>query len=372
MRNRPLAIFGSFGHGNAGDEAVPLAITDLAEASRIKVTTSVVSRFADVRMPQVISWNSIGLDKVAPQADTLVLLSGGGIVEPSSMASVFRVRKLLRELNPTALELFGVSVESGVSYGFARKLNLWNVLRRTHTIYTRDLLSKRELLNLLPIAPKRVKVIGDVVLWLEGRSTSIGERVTPSRKYVSCLLTPRWEGNEKWEDWIVSELANVARLLDCTLLFLPMSTLADDDRSQHARIGLKISRRYPSIECLEVREHLSPREVMYLISRSELSISMRLHGCVMAYSSRVPFVSISYHPKVLGFLETVDRLASSVPTVLPSTQSHSSYGYSFSDLKFENGELVGAASKVLKNDNYAMLDDLKERAASAFLDIVAR
>src|SRR5262245_33062253 len=76
-----LTVCGSFGFGNAGDEAVPIALADIGAYLGFSMNVNVVGRFDEPALSQVIGLGP----RDASRRETLrgypLLLSGGGIIE---------------------------------------------------------------------------------------------------------------------------------------------------------------------------------------------------------------------------------------------------------------------------------------------------
>lgn len=369
MPSKEIVIYGSFGFGNAGDEAVPEAVQDMLAELRCDARISVVSRFDKTDMPEVIGMGRHDAHRMTRLKGLPLLISGGGIIEPTHNSGFFRADALISSGNQNAY-LFGVSVEPGVPFDWRSRFKLIWMLRKISAIYTRDVLSERTLKRWVPWA--RTETIGDVVLWMKPERTPLLQSISFPKRYVACVLAPRWIDDSNWTDWIVDELAAVSRKLDAAIVFVAMSAMHDDDRKQHAKVGEELSKRHPDIETLQINDALNPREVCEVLARSALTVSMRLHGCVMAYAQQVPFVCIAYHPKLLGFSETVGHLDCSLPLATPTRQSSGAYGYNYKDLGFSTGDLSNAAANALKRNSEPRLTELKQKSIRALETIIAK
>lgn len=353
---RRLAVYGSFGFGNAGDEAIPLALTDMFGQLGAHVDMSVLTRFAEVPMDGIVGMGPRHEAERRSLAGVPVLVSGGGVIDPTGASVLCVAAPMMRAARGRAV-VFGGSVEPGVAYGLRARWRLRRLLSGMPAVYTRDFLSERTLNGLLPKVP--TKTVGDLVLWMRPeRTPTVAALDLPSR-YIAVVLAPRWQDEPASTTWIADELAALARKLGAAVVFVPMSSLHDDDRAEHRRVARRMADVASDVEVHEVDLQLNPREVCELLARSELTVSMRLHGCVMAYAQRVPTVCLAYHPKLLGFSETMGCLSTVVPSRLPPNQTANTYGYRFGGLGLRLGDLQRAADAAMSPGLHARLDEFK-------------
>jgi len=364
-----LTICGSFGFGNAGDEAVPAAIADIAVHLGIEIAPHVVGRFDEPAMPEVIGLGAADAQRREMLRGHPLVMSGGGIIENKPSATLLRCESLLQRTFASQACLFGISVEPGVSYGWACKWRLRRCLRRFERVYTRDVLSAATLSRNFPNVG--AETIGDLVLWLHPDAGELPTGLKIPERFIAVVLSRRWSQDEKWRAWISTELHALCRELHASIVFVPMSSLHDDDREEHRAVAAKLALLKPEVDVLSIESRLSPRAVAYLLGKSNLVVSMRLHGCVMAYAQQTAFIGLAYHPKVYGFSKTVGWGHALLPEAIPERQSSQTYGYRFSDLQISNGQLISRASACLSRSDFSRLSQLKQRSAEVFRDFLA-
>lgn len=364
-----LAVFGSFGFGNAGDEAIPLALTDMFGQLRVKVDLSVLTRFAEVPMEGIVGMGARHEAQRRSLAGVPVMVSGGGVIDPTGASVLSSAEAMMRATHGRAV-VFGGSVEPGVAYGWRARWRLRRLLSGMPVVYTRDFLSERTLNGLMPKVP--TKTVGDLVLWMRPERTSAVAALDLPSRYIAVVLAPRWQDEPASATWVASELIALARKLAAAVVFVPMSSLHDDDRAEHRRVAQRIADVASDVDVHEVDLQLSPREVCELLSKSELTVSMRLHGCVMAYAQRVPMVCLAYHPKLLGFSETMGCMSTVVPSRLPLNQTANTYGYRFEDLGLREGDLLRAADSAMRPNLHVRLDEFKEVSLDTLRQLLER
>lgn len=364
-----LAVFGSFGFGNAGDEAIPLALADMLAQLRADVAVSVLTRFAEVPMAGIVGMGPRHESECRRLAGVPVVVSGGGVIDPTPASVLCSAEPLIRAAHGRAV-VFGGSVEPGVAYGWRMRWRLRRLLSGMSTVYTRDFLSERTLNGLLPKVP--TKTVGDLVLWMQPERTPAVAAIDLPSRYIAVVLAPRWQDEPASTAWIAGELAALARQLAAAVVFVPMSSLHDDDRVEHRRVAQRMADLASDVEVHEVDFQLNPREVCELLARSQLTVSMRLHGCVMAYAQRVPMVCLAYHPKLLGFSETMGCLSTVVPSRLPPNQTANTYGYRFGDLGLREGDLLRAVDAAMKPGLHARLDEFKQMSLATLRQLLGQ
>lgn len=362
-----LSICGSFGFGNIGDEAIPLAITDLGHSLGVSIEPTVIGRYDEPAIGEVIGWSDRDKERREALRGSPMVFSGGGIIDNTPNAVIFRCSKLFERGYASKVSVFGASVEAGVSYDWHRRWRLRRLLRGVGTVYTRDDLSKRVLNRVLPRI--EAKTIGDLVLWLKPQRNEKICIGLPAR-YIAVNLAQRWSGDPAWQKWIVSELVTLSKLLDLGIVFVPMTDQYDDDRVEHRSIARELQLVAPEVQTKLIEDPVSPRAVASIFANAELAVSMRLHGCVIAFSQETACVGIGYHPKLFGFFETINNEGAIIPSSPPAIQTKGLYGYSFEDLGMKGGELVRAAQKTLEEVDFSMLAVLKARSAAAFREIL--
>lgn len=356
-----IAVCGSFGYGNAGDEAIPLAFQDMLHELGSGLRVTAVSRFREGALKDVVYLGSQDSERRSKLGGVPMLVSGGGVIEPQLASVLFRTAPLFRAAPKGRAMVFGSSVEPGVSYGLRNRWRLFRALSGLGTVYTRDVLSERSLNKVAPWV--HTETIGDLVLWMKPQhDTPLLSAMKLPARYIAVVLAPRWAQDAGWSNWITAELATLAREMKAAIVFVPMSCLHDDDRVEHGRVAELITLSHSDVEVHNITDALEPREVCSVLARSVLTVSMRLHGCVMAHAQRIPTVCIAYHPKLLGFSETMGCLGSALPRVPPVSQTAGFYGYDFAELKVKAGDLCAVAAVAMGPGQHDRLEEFKNKS----------
>ena len=355
-----LVIFGSFGFGNIGDEAVPYAMQDLLEDVNCQVKTHILSRFNAPKIQTVIGLGSDYTSELSALKGAPGLLVGGGVIEPRNMCCVLRYADYMERNQPSASSIFMGSFEFGVKYGWSVKRRLNQLFERLDHVYTRDYLSEIYLRENFPQV--NTSTVADAVLAMRPTADRPLQNELPNNEYIAVALCGAWKEDKQWYRWIIAELVRLSNSLGKQLVFVPMSCHAsDDDRVEHQKIVDGMIQAGVSQQPWLLNQSLPPRVFAALLRDAALVISMRLHGCVVAYAQQTPFVGLSYHPKLNGFSQTVGWRNFVLPARQPAMQSGGQYGYKFSDLDFDNNDLFNTAHNAMEHGSFNLLPVFKDR-----------
>ncbi len=366
-----FTICGSFGFGNAGDEAVPLAVADMISTSDIDAEINILGRYPHPAMKEVI-----GTDKVIFKEEHEVIksqpiiLSGGGIIEQNNRATLFRCHDFIKGKTKNNVGLISIAVEPEVKYSLVNKIFIKHILKNLDIIYTRDVLSE---LTLNKISPKtKVETIGDIVLWLAPKYEKTQELIyATENKIITVCLCDTWLSDIEMLKWLSQELLVISNQMDANIIFIPMSMNFSKDSEMHQALYNDLcARGFDENRLYLVNQAMDPRSIAGIFKASELVISQRLHGCVMAYAQKTPFVGLGYHPKLYGFADTVGWKGTIVPSTRPLTQSKELYGYKYSDLNIRQGDCVNAAQAAITSNSFEELSTLKDKIKDVYINFL--
>jgi hypothetical protein len=366
LKPATICVCGSFGYGNAGDEAVPLAIADMAASLGVQLHIDVLTRFSNPPSAGIVGTGSRYAQQREDLLDRPILLCGGGIVEPNETCVLSKCGELIRR-NREGAAIFAGSVEHGVKYGWLRRRRIARLLRHMRGICVRDELSAEALARIVPERTSEIEVVGDCVLWLAADDTYMMPE--EAGEFIAVTLCPRWSGSEAWHGWIAGQLAEVAQHLACAVVFVPFSVQHDDDRAEHRIVQRRLKEDYPRIRAFCVEEALSPRQLKGVLGRASAVVGMRLHACVMAYAAERPCVALGYHPKIHGFARTVGGGVGVMPAEMPGGQT-ADYGYSFETSGLREHRLLPCVAAAMERRDFGRLGRLKAKLVDAFVRVL--
>ncbi|MBQ1729192.1 MAG: polysaccharide pyruvyl transferase family protein, partial [Oscillospiraceae bacterium] len=127
----------------------------------------------------------------------------------------------------------------------------------------------------------------------------------PSGPFVAASVRP-WSGMEKFRAAFAETCDRITRELGLNVVFITMQPGAD--RSESELIASLMKEK-----AYILPSGLDAAELMSVIGRAELTLSMRLHSLIFAARMAVPTVGFSYDPKLDAYLELLSQpLAGSV------------------------------------------------------------
>ena len=305
-----ILISGYYGFSNAGDEALLTAILASLYAIEPEADITVISgnpsdTTAKHRVKSIFRFDAGKILSAMGQAD--LLLSGGG----SLLQDVTSKRSLAYYLSMIALAklrgkkvmLFAQGI-GPIRNGFMRLLTRF-ICRRADVITVRDRDSAEELVR-LGLEREKIEVTADSVLTLAPVSKDAGRQIL---KKAGLVLTEpiigvsvrSWPENRRCLQQLAAGLARISRRYDAQVIVLPLQYPMDVEASKAVRNFIP-----PLAQKVVLLEEAYPTEVfLSLIGNFNLLVGMRLHALIFAAVMDVPFLAISYDPKVDSFVRAV-------------------------------------------------------------------
>lgn len=302
-----LFVFGYFGCGNLGDEAILSSFIQWAgdRLQGVEITAQ-SSDPAQTRknhgIGAVPKFNAWALWRALSRCDAVVAPGGGLLQDTTSMRSVIYYAGLIRLAQAMGKPVFLLSQGIGPLRRPASRAIAARALRRCRHAGVRDK-GSADLLRGMGVPEAIVQQTGDLVL-LRDRGASAPARNKPegARLAVGLSLRPSPD---------VDRLFNV--LLGCLLRLneqrpIELSLFAmsrDEDLPLLDDFAARIKERCSNmpVRMIGGRDDsgLTVEDMESAVADLDIMIGMRLHSLVFAAGGRVPFVGLSYDPKVAAF-----------------------------------------------------------------------
>lgn len=304
-----IVISGYYGFDNAGDEAVLYSIIQaLRNVYNNQVELVVLSNkpeetARDFGVEAVNRWEMKTVYKTLKSCDLLV--SGGG----SLLQDVTSNRSVIYYTTVIGMAKFlkkkivfyaqGVGpLNSGLSRFLVKRAG-----NKASAIFVRDEASKA-LLKEIGVKKPAIEVVMDPVVgmmlseaeWAEGKKIFEQHVVVNEVKTVGFYLR-----NWKVEGDFHQRFATmVNRLIEEGYhpVFVPMHFPSDVEAAEKIATSLKGN-------VTIIKDHYSPQQILALTKQLDFVVAMRLHGMIMAANAQVPFMGISYDPKIEAFSKAV-------------------------------------------------------------------
>lgn len=304
-----VLICGAYGMGNAGDEAILLAIVREMRSIDAKMPITVLSRrpaeaMLNTDADAIHTFDFPGFRREAKRARLYINGGGSLIQDVTSRRSLWYYLNTIR----TAKRL-GCRVQM---YG----CGIGPVLHETDIAITRRILNRyvdavtlREPDSLDELSrfgvTKPTKILAsDPALTLsaaperEVKELLIKNGAEAEGRYI-CLALRDWPGFEEKAPCFAAAAKYALERYGLTPLFLPINHRND------AAAAAKVTALLEGAEYRVIPGPMPAEMTIGLMARMDIVVSMRLHGLIFAAGQGVPLVGVSYDPKVTAFLRYI-------------------------------------------------------------------
>lgn len=303
-----IVISGYYGFANAGDEAMLTAIIKALRGTEDKVQLTVISGnpLVTAARHEVKSIHRFAPFSIISEIKSCdLLLSGGG----SLLQDVTSRKSLLYYLSVLALGwLFNKKVMlfaqgiGPIRDELLRRLTKF-VCGKADLITVRDIDSLAELQK-IGVQPEKVHLTADSVLTLPQADTKRGREILrkfsiPEDKPLIAVSVREWGNNENYIKEIAQAVDTIAAEKNAFIILLPLQYAVDTEICRKLQNNIKSS---PSV----IVDHpCDTEEFLSIIGNCMLLVGMRLHALIFAAVMEIPFVAVSYDPKIDGFVKEV-------------------------------------------------------------------
>lgn len=345
-----IVISGYYGFANAGDEAMLTAIINALLSKDSSMDMTVISGNPDITK-KVHKVNSIHrfslLDIFSAMSKSDLLISGGGslLQDVTSKRSLFYYLAILTmgTVLSKKVMLFAQGI-GPIKSSFMRKITKY-VCSSVDLITVRDKDSLYELRR-IGVPDNKVLLTADAVMTLAGESKEFGRKLldkyyVPNNKMLIAIAVRKWREDDSY----LLEIAKAAdRLIDdrnAHIVLLPLQYPLDIETCRRVQ-QLMVNK----LESTVLAADCNTEEFLSLIGNFDLLIGMRLHALIFSAVMGVPFVAVSYDPKIDGFVKDVNGTSAG----------------RVSDLEADN--IINCCRKALfhKEANKTQMKELREKA----------
>ena len=300
-----LLISGYYGFRNAGDEAILAGMVEMFRAEGwdptvLSADPAWTERVHGVAAVDRRSWRGI---RAALQAADVFISGGGGLLQDAtslrSNLYYLGLLRLARRFHRKTM-LFAQSI-GPLRARLSRFLVRWGI-RDVDAFTVRDERSRRQLAE-LGWEAGRVAVTADPAFVApaaapeRGQAILAAEGIPQDRPLLGVSLRPTAHQARLFRE-VAAALASLVDELGVRVVLLPFQPELDGGLAAQAQAAI----RRPAWTHVLQGEYPIP-ELLALIGQLEFLVGIRLHSLIFAACQGVPFVGISYDPKVEGFLE---------------------------------------------------------------------
>ena len=307
---RGVLICGSYGHGNAGDEAILEAIISAFRSRDPQLPITVLSRSPEETekrhgVKAIYKFNMPAV--FAAMAKSRLFISGGGslIQDATSSRSLYYYLYTIKMAKVLGCKVIMYGCGIGpVSRKFNRLMSRIVINMFVDSITLREEDSFKELGSFGVCRPK-IQISSDPALTLskapdeeiDAAMAQLG--LEPNGKYL-CIVPRKWPGFEEKAHCFASCADELSRRMGLRTVFLSIDHKND-------ALAAEIIGRHMETEFTIAPDVFPPHLTIGLLSRMEAVISMRLHGLIFSAGQGVPVTGVSYDPKVNSFLRCIGQ-----------------------------------------------------------------
>lgn len=303
-----VVISGFYGFHNIGDEAILETLIQKLRSIEPNVSITVLTN-SPVETKEKFRVNTVKRHDVlkvfAAIMKTDVLLSGGGslLQDDTSARSIHYYLAIIRMGLMLKKQVYLISNGIGPIIREHNKKQVARVLNKVNHTTVRDFNSKK-LLEEIGVDSNRISVSADLVIDMEMQPMQVGERilnklpiVDKSRKMIGIAIRKKDFKDVEKREALVRFANRLAQKY--TVLFIPF--YYDDD----AKIEDDI-RHLVEDHVVFLRDKHDADEVLSVMQHLNILIGSRLHSLIFSLVAEVPFIGISYDPKIENFMEMID------------------------------------------------------------------
>ncbi|MBO8170325.1 MAG: polysaccharide pyruvyl transferase CsaB [Bacillaceae bacterium] len=309
-----VLISGYYGFDNAGDDAVLYGIISSLKRHLDRVEISVLSNKPDETrkrfgIPAYNRWKPTEIITRVKHCDLLVMGGGSLLQDATSPRSVIyylgivTIAKMLTK--PVIFYAQGVGP---ISHPLSKKL-IRLIVNRVDVITVRDEQSGQDLKDLgVTQAPIHVTADPAITINPEEIGPERGQRIldqyTPadSASPKMAISVRKWKNETRYR----RELARLADdMIDqgWNIYLIPMQYPADIAESRE--IIKHMNHRDKPHRVFLLDQKMDFRDIISVIENMDFVLGMRLHSVILSAVTGVPFVALSYDPKVERFVERI-------------------------------------------------------------------
>lgn len=304
-----ILISGYYGFNNAGDDTVLYGIISSLKNHDPQVDLAVLSNNPK-ETEQLFGitafnrWNIKEITRELKQAD-LLLMGGGSLLQdatsPRSVIyylGIVTLAKLLKK--PVVFYAQGIGP---ITKNFSKQL-IKMIVDKVDIITVRDHQSGEDLKSLgVKKAPIHVTADPALIIPPSQIPLEIGESITAeyhvdNKKKTVGISVRDWK-NEKRYKKEIAKMADQFISMDWNVIFIPMQYPSDVSASK------EILKEMNNTGAVLIEKQLGFKEIISLIGNMDFVLGMRLHSIILAAVMNVPFVGISYDPKIDRFVERI-------------------------------------------------------------------
>lgn len=305
-----VVICGAYGRGNAGDDAILLAILTELRAINPDLSFRVFSRNPlDTRISYRVNafytfdfWKALYHFKKAK-----LFINGGGSLmqDVTSFRSLWFYLWTLSAAKRSHCPVIMYGCGIGPIRNDKNRIRAAKVMNHSvDAITLRDPDSLKEL-EILGVTRPKISLSADTTVILPAAPSDVVNGIFDScsipidGNYIGFVLRP-WQGFEEKASAIAAAADYVYKTYGLTPVFFPIEPRLDVTAAGQVAQKMTVPHHI-------IKDAYTAAQTIGVLSRMKVVVSMRLHGLIFAAGQGVPLVGIVYDQKVSSFLSYVGQ-----------------------------------------------------------------
>lgn len=303
-----VVISGFYGFHNIGDEAILKTLTQQLRKLDPEIQITVLSHNPQETMDKfdvkAVKRNDIFQVFSAIFKSNILLSGGGSLLQDDTSArsihyylAIIRMGLLLRK------NVFLISNGIGPIIRASNKKRVAKIINKVNHSTVRDFNSQQLLLD-IGVKPEKVSVSVDMVVAMNMQTPEMGEKVLKklnileaNRKKVAIAIRQK---DFRTEDKRLALIKLANRLaVHYNVIFIPFyyknDTKIYDDLHAHVDPNVYF-----------ITEKYNTDVFMSLLENMDILVGSRLHSLIFSLVAEVPFIGISYDPKIENFMHMIE------------------------------------------------------------------
>jgi polysaccharide pyruvyl transferase CsaB len=315
-----IIIFGWYGAGNLGDEAILQSMLSIFESQK-NIEVNIVSfnpaKTAKMTKEFTVVNNIIkigakfnfiksdfrGLWMSLKSAQT-VIIGGGGLFQDIynfNFIPFFSLIVIIAAFLRKTILWYAVGIGP-----FKRRIARWLcklAAKRTKYISVRDSLSQKRLVE-LPVQ-KKIEIAPDPVFLLKPAAALKAQTLLESEGLdlnnypkIGICLQRLFDWGRQSEHILADVIGQWVKSKKAEIIFIPFGRYPDSwINPKAADVDITIAEKIAQIikaQSIILSKDYTPDEIMAIIGKMDIIISMRLHGLIMSLAMGIPSIALSY------------------------------------------------------------------------------
>lgn len=303
-----VVISGFYGFHNIGDEAILETLVSKLKSMDPNIRITVLSNNPDetrtkYKVDAVKRHDVLKVFNAIRKSD--VLFSGGGslLQDDTSARSIHYYLSIIRMGLLMKKEVFLISNGIGPLSRPHNKRQVAHVLNKVNHTTVRDYNSKK-LLEEIGVLGHKISVSADLVIDMEMQPLIAGKKIlsklgieNSDRKLIGIAIRQKDFRSQHNRDALIRFANHLSEMY--TVIFIPF--YYEDDAKIEADIRNDVSSNVHFIT-----EKHDADAVLSVMQNLDILIGSRLHSLIFSLVAEVPFIGISYDPKIENFMEMIE------------------------------------------------------------------